>query len=270
MDIHPPRLTALGLRRNFPILARTCRLKPDEVNYCPKIIQDWLFPPTCLLCGDAGAEGRDLCLPCADSLPRNTPACRFCAKPLPFVSLLPCGDCQKRPPAYDRAFALFRYEEPVGYLVRALKFHERYPCARLLGGMLADALQERADKPDLIIPVPLHSGRYRERGYNQALEIGRTLSKRLGIPLDLDSCVRALPTRPQTELTAKERLSNVRRAFVMNRPVTNLHLAILDDVATTGATVNEMAKTLRRAGARRIEVWCCARAVGGHANPMAL
>ena len=232
------------------------------MNNWAGIIQDWLFPPTCLLCGDAGTPGRDLCAPCAESLPFNRPACLRCARPLPFATALPCGACQRRPPAFDQGFALFRYEEPAAHLIRALKFHARYPCARLLGDLLADALAGRDDPPSLIIPMPLHPGRYRERGHNQSLEIARTLSRRLRIPLDFRSCARVQATRPQTELRAKERRRNVKKAFAVARPPKADHVAILDDVVTTGATANELAKALRKAGVARIDVWACARAGG--------
>jgi ComF family protein len=230
------------------------------VNNWSGIIQDWLFPPTCLLCGDAGSEGRDLCQPCFESLPINFPACPQCGLPLPVETVIPCGACQKHPPAFDRSLALFRYEEPVRHLVHALKFHARYSCARLLGDMLADTLDGLEDKPEAIIPVPLHNSRYRQRGYNQSLEIARTLERRLGLPLDFRSCIRTHATQAQTELAAKDRRRNMKKAFAITRPLTVGHVAILDDVVTTGATVNELAKVLRKAGVKRIDVWACARA----------
>lgn len=230
------------------------------VNNWQSIIQDWLFPPTCILCGDAGSEGRDLCQACAESLPFNIPACPQCGLPLANATHVPCGNCQRHPPAFDRSLALFRYEEPVRHLIHALKFHARYACAKLFGDMLADAVIHLEDKPELIIPVPLHTSRYRERGYNQSLEIARTLSSRIAVPVDYRSCIRTHATQPQTELTAKERRRNMKRAFTLAKPVNASHVAILDDVATTGATVNELAKALRKAGVKRIDVWVCARA----------
>ena len=224
------------------------------------IIQDWLFPPTCLLCGDAGTAGRDLCLACFESLPFNFPACPRCALPLPLETDIPCGNCQKHPPAYDRSLALFRYEEPVRHLIHALKFQARYACARLMGGLLADKLVGLEEQPSIIIPVPLHPSRYHERGYNQSLEIARTLSNRLDIPVDYQSCIRLNATQPQTELTAVQRRRNIKNAFTIAKPLKATRVAILDDVVTTGATVNELAKVLRKAGIERIDVWACARA----------
>ncbi len=146
------------------------------------------------------------------------------------------------------------------HLIHGLKFHAHYPCARLLGEMLGDALSEVDGKPQCIIPVPLHRSRYRERGYNQATEIARVVSRRLQIPLDLHSCIRAHATQPQSELSSEQRLRNVKKAFAIAKPLKAKHVAILDDVVTTGATVNEMARVLRKTGVERIDIWACARA----------
>ncbi len=250
----------LSLKLDRKPLSDAAAVRPLTSFPIKSIIQDWLFPPTCLLCGDAGTAGRDLCLACFASLPFNLPACPRCALPLPFETGIPCGYCQKHPPAYDRSLALFRYEEPVRHLIHALKFQARYSCARLMGDLLADKLVDLEEKPGAIIPVPLHPSRYRERGYNQSLEIARTLSNRLDIPLDYQSCTRVHATQAQTELTAVQRRRNIKNAFAIAKPLTATHVAILDDVVTTGATVNELAKVLRKAGAGRIDVWACARA----------
>lgn len=234
------------------------------MNNWSGIIQDWLFPPTCLLCGDAGVAGRDLCPACTAALPFNRLACPRCARPLAVRGAVACGECLRHPPSFDASFALLRYQEPVCHLVRALKFHARHPCARLLGGLLGEALAATGHPlPERILPVPLHPSRYRARGYNQSLEIARHVSRCLSIPLDAQSCRRVLATVPQTELAdAKARRRNVRDAFALAQPLRGRHVAIVDDVMTTGATVNALAAVLRKAGAQRIEVWAVARA--GH------
>ncbi|MGZ8243872.1 ComF family protein [Methylomagnum sp.] len=229
------------------------------VNKWPRIIQDWLYPPTCLLCGDPGDRGRDLCKPCADSLPRIMTACPRCAVPLASIESQLCGPCQTRPPVFDAAHAPLHYEEPVRHLVVSLKFGARYPSARLLGALLADSLASRANLPEVIIPVPLHPSRYRKRGFNQSTEIARVVSRRLAIPLDLHACRRVRATTAQSRLTARERRRNVRRAFACPSALPYRHVAIIDDVLTTGMTANEVARTLRRAGVEKIEVWACAR-----------
>lgn len=203
----------------------------------------------------------DLCRPCRASLPDLRHACLRCALPLP-VGGVACGACQRHPPPIDAAFAPFRYEEPIAHLIKTLKFGSRHPVARLLGGLLAEGLGGRTDLPEAIIPVPLHPGRYRERGFNQALEIGRELAVRLSLPLAESLCRRVRATSAQAALAARERRSNLRRAFVVAGRLPFRRVAILDDVMTTGTTVYELARALRRAGAESVEVWVCARA--GH------
>lgn len=156
--------------------------------------------------------------------------------------------------------ACFTYEEPVRHLIRGLKFHRRYAYGRLLGALLAEKLTPRLeDLPQRIIPVPLHRGRYRERGFNHAAEIAREVSRRTGIPVDTGTAYRIRVTRPQVGLSAEQRTHNVRGAFELTAPCAVRHVAILDDVVTTGATVNELARTLKQGGAERVEVWTCAR-----------
>jgi ComF family protein len=247
--------------RSWPRLAAlACQLQKGKIaNKWPHIIQEWLYPPTCLLCGDPGSGGLDLCQPCADSLPYMAVACPRCA--LPLASPVPrlCGSCQNQPPAFDAAFALFRYEEPVRHLILSLKFGARYPCARLLGTLMAERLREHPAMPDALIPVPLHAHRYRKRGFNQAAETARTLSRLLDIPLDLKACRRIRATAAQARLPAKERRKNLSQAFAIRPGIAYRNVAIVDDVVTTGTTVNELAGTLRQAGVERIEVWTCAR-----------
>lgn len=146
------------------------------------------------------------------------------------------------------------------HLLRTFKFQQRHACARLLGELLAARLATLSEPPQLIIPVPLHPQRYRERGFNQALELGRPLSKRLNIPLGTQYCRRIRATVPQSELSAALRRRNLRGAFcVVETPPVN-HVVLLDDIVTTGATVSELTRVLKRAGIARVDVWCCARA----------
>lgn len=146
------------------------------------------------------------------------------------------------------------------YLITSLKFGAQYKNARLLGLLLAGCLKQTAERPDCILPVPLHKARYRERGFNQAIEIARTVSKELQIPLDLTSCRRHSNTPHQTTLTAKQRRKNLKNAFSLIKPVQAKHIALLDDVMTTGSTVYELAYLLKKAGVSRVDVWVCARA----------
>lgn len=171
-----------------------------------------------------------------------------------------CGHCVKQLPAFDRVHAPYLFQDAMRHLILGLKFQRRFENARLLGALLADSLAGNAALPQLLIPVPLHPLRYRERGFNQAVEIGRTVARQLRLPLELSVCRRRRDTPHQTGLSAKQRRKNLRHAFALAKPLHAMHVAILDDVMTSGTTANELATVLRAAGASRIEVWACARA----------
>ena len=230
-------------------------------------LQSVLFPPTCLLCGEAGEDDRDLCRHCRADLPYNGFACPCCAHPLEAQtqSAVLCGACLRTPPLFDQAYAPLLYQPPVDYLIKALKFGGRLTVARLLGGLLAELLQQQAlakqrgPWPECLLPVPLHPSRLRERGFNQSLELARPLASRLGLELAPALLRRIRPTSPQTGLDAEARRSNVRGAFSLRRDVVFRHVAIVDDVVTTGSTASELARLLRASGVEKIEVWACAR-----------
>ncbi len=152
------------------------------------------------------------------------------------------------------------YTSPIDHLIQALKYGRQLSCARILGEYLAAHIGDIATKPDVVVPVPLHRARLRERGFNQSLELARPLAKRLGIPLIIDGARRTRPTVPQTGLRLKERQKNVRGAFAVMQDFTDKRIAIVDDVMTSGATVEALARALRKAGAGAVEVWVVARA----------
>lgn len=217
-----------------------------------------LYPAHCLLCGN-DAEGMDLCTACLEELPYNRCCCPRCGLALDGVGLL-CGACQTHPPPFDRSVIPLRYEAPVDHMIRQLKFQQRLQLAPLLGEVMAGAVRARAQPlPALLLPVPMSGRRLRERGYNQALELARSVSRQLAIGLDWQCGRRSRHTAPQLGLSRRERLTNLRGAFVVEGRVPS-HVAIIDDVVTTGATVAEYARALRRAGAQEIEVWAVARA----------
>lgn len=222
-----------------------------------------ILPPTCLLCGAAGETGLDLCAGCLDDLLRNPVACPRCATPLAAGRGDPCTRCRAQPPAFDRAFVPFRYQPPVDVLITRLKFGGCLACARLLGELFAAALTERGNPlPDGIVPVPLHPRRLRERGFNQSLELARAAARRFGIPLWIDGLRRVRHTVPQTQLDARQRQTNPLGAFALNMPLPGTRIALIDDVVTTGSTINECARVLRAGGAADIEIWAIGRAGG--------
>jgi len=156
--------------------------------------------------------------------------------------------------------APFLYRTPVDALLRAFKFQGRLVHVRVLARIMSDHVQASGSRlPDLLVPVPLHPSRLRERGFNQAVELARLIGRALAIPLDTQTCQRIRLTSAQSGLTATERRRNLRNAFYVRPMDLPRSLAIVDDVMTTGATVASMAQALRRQGVERIEVWVCAR-----------
>lgn len=211
-----------------------------------------IAPPVCALCGGDGqwckeTWGLDLCIHCQA-------ACRT-APPAPAALL-------------EDFFCLFRYEDPVDWMIQQLKFGGSLVHARILGTLLAQALRERGrGLPECIVPMPLHATRLRERGFCQTTEVGRHLARRLRLPhghrlpLRPDLLLRVRATRAQSGLDAAERSRNLQGAFAAGPGPIPGHIALLDDVLTTGHTARAAVDALRGAGASRVEVWCCARAL---------
>lgn len=220
-----------------------------------------VLPPRCLLCGAAGADGRDLCAGCAADFPRNAVRCPLCALPLPFPAPA-CGDCLKRPPPFAGAWAPFRYGHPLDLLETRFKFGADLAAGRVLSSLMVErAGADAPERPALLLPVPLHESRLRRRGYNQALELARPLAHAFGIPLCADVLSRTRATPPQTGLDAKARRRNLRGAFAVTADASlPAHVVLFDDVMTTGATLREAARTPRRAGVARVDAWALARA----------
>lgn len=213
-----------------------------------------LFGGSCYLCRGE-AEGV-LCAACDADLPRLVEAaCPRCALASPGGAV--CGRCLTRPPAYDATQAAFAYAFPADVLVQGLKFRGELALAPLLGGLLAQCISREG--VDCIVPVPLSGARLRSRGYNQSLEIARSIAAATRLPLAPELCERSRDTAVQMELPLEEREKNVRGAFHCPGLVGDRTIAVLDDVMTTGATLDEMAATLKRAGAARVVNWVVAR-----------
>lgn len=218
---------------------------------------------TCVLCSARGASpALDLCADCRADLPVNDCACSRCAEPLASDTRpLVCGACLRRPPRFDSVLCALRYGYPVDHMVQRLKYAGAVAYGRVLGELLAARVSDQAPSlPDCIIPMPLAHLRFRSRGYNQAIEIAAVLERRLAVRMRTDLVERVRDTREQTELDRLQRRRNVRGAFAMRSRLPGRHIVIVDDVVTTGSTVNELAGVLKRAGARRVEVWAVARA----------
>lgn len=235
----------------------------ETVDRWWSIVRAALWRTTCVLCKAAGQPQRDLCFACQQDLIANRCACAICAQPLTAASASAvCGTCLQSRPKFDASFIPYRYAYPLDRLIQRLKYHGDLSVGRVMGELFVEQLRtaRRQTLPQLILPVPLGPKRYRERGFNQAIELARTISALTALAVRTDVLERARETQEQARLARKERRRNVRGAFRVLRPPECRHVALLDDVVTTGSTVNEIAKLLRRAGVQRIEVWAVARA----------
>jgi len=248
----------LGLTPSWPLLLRRLPMAAVRV----------LLPSTCALCGD-GCDGV-VCTPCCSQFagPRAA-CCARCANPLPSAigdpsatSLL-CNICLSYPPAYDATVAAVDYAAPLDQLVLQLKFAARLPLAPWFAERLRDAVLARRGMalPDVICPVPLGRARLVERGFNQALEIARPLAASLGVALHPKLAERTTETIAQSGVSPAERADNVRGIFGVTEPdrVAGRHVGLVDDVMTSGHTLNELAATFKRFGAARVTNFVFAR-----------
>jgi ComF family protein len=213
-----------------------------------------LLPQDCQLCGQPNA-GDLLCGPCLADLPRlPDPHCPVCALPTPQGEV--CGECLRHTPHFDATHAAHAYAFPIDQLVQALKYGHQLA----LTGLFARLMQTgSAIEADLMIPLPLSPARLRERGFNQAVEIARPLARITGLPLVLTGATRVHDTAAQASLPWKERRANVRYAFECSLDLSGKSVIVVDDVMTTGATLDEFARTLKLHGAARVTNWILAR-----------
>ncbi len=224
----------------------------------------FLLPCRCLLCGDRAQEPCNLCPGCIRALPRIEVHCRRCALPLPGSGRDTCARCIVAPPPFRRAVAAFRYVDPLDTLIQQLKYQRDLSVASALGHLLVQRLAggEEAQDIQCIVPVPLHNRRLRMRGFNQSLEVARTLAAGTGIPVKHLWVKRTRDTLVQSRVeSVHARHANVRAAFSASRRLAHLRrVAIVDDVVTTGATAAELARCILARGTESVDLWCVARA----------
>ena len=219
---------------------------------------DWLG--LCQLCRQPCDEHPLLCHWCRAALRQPQCRCRLCAAPLPEYmeeAERVCGHCQRRPPPWQRLQVIGDYLPPYPLLIPGLKYGGQILLAPPLARVLADHL-DLAQPPEVILPVPLHWWRQWWRGFNQAEEIAHALSEITGIPCDTRLLRRAKATPQQTHLSAGQRRRNLRGAFRIASHAYR-HVALLDDVVTTGATAGQLSRLLRESGVERVEVWALCR-----------
>jgi ComF family protein len=197
-------------------------------------------------------------------LPRIHHSCIHCGSVIAGQNQLVCGQCLQHPSQFDSALVPFNYSAPFNQFIPSLKFQHKLKFARIMSDLFIDEFQLLKRKPELkpqcIIPVPLHAKRLHQRGFNQSLEICRGITKQLDIPLDITSVKRIKNTHAQSDLNKLKRKSNMQNAFEVTRPIPYKHVALFDDVMTTGHTFNELARVLKQSGVTTIEIWAIARA----------
>ncbi|SEJ88779.1 ComF family protein [Pseudomonas sp. NFR16] len=218
----------------------------------------------CLLCDEQTDSPHAICIACESDLPWLIDQCERCALPLPMSGLI-CAQCTRHSPAFNEVIVPWLYDFPIDALVTRFKHQGKWPLGRLLAQLLAQTLQHRFDEglgqPDVMIPVPLANKRLRQRGYNQAAMIAHWLGDALKLAVSEKLIKRTKDTPAQQGLDARARKRNLRDAFVLSEPagVTDLHIALIDDVLTTGSTADALARLLIQAGARKVDVYCLAR-----------
>ena len=250
---------------------------------------DWLMPASCVLCGAAASSreveprgirltkrevltrrassfgSANLCDSCAWTLPRPGAGCAVCVTPMPASGW--CARCLERRPAFERAIAGLLYRPPVDGLVTRFKYRGHLASGLTLGDALARSVAASlvarpvSTWPVCMVPTPLHGARLRSRGFNQSRLIAERVGALIGIEVSNHYCYRHLDTEPQSSLSGvAARQRNVRNAFCVTPLVKGLRIAIVDDVMTTGATANALARAALAAGASAVEVWASARA----------
>jgi ComF family protein len=214
----------------------------------------------CLLCKNPLGEQFGFCNDCFAELPwHHAPHCPQCAL---ITDGSICGQCIKSAPAFDSTISVLTYEFPANALLQHYKYQQAHYLAHTFGDLLANHLaihQPKISAVDLVIPMPMHPTRLKERGFNQALEIARIVANTHQLPLDFESAYRIKLTPPQATLPLKERVKNMQNVFQCKRDLNGFNIAIIDDVMTSGASLNALAKTLKKAGANKVECWVIAR-----------
>ena len=226
-----------------------------------RLISDFLSQKLmrCLLCGDSCTAASGVCPPCQRELPQLTHACSLCALPLPPSAATTCPHCLQRPPSFDRARAAWHYAFPVGQLIQRFKYRGDLVAGHGLAQLAAERLQPRGNRPDLLVPVPLHWRRYWRRGFNQAQVIAAEFGRQWRIPVAPRLLRKCSTGSTQQQLRRAQRLRNLAGSFTARQAPGPIHIGLVDDVITTGATLDAAARALLDAGAWRISAYALAR-----------
>lgn len=222
-------------------------------------LQHFVYPKVCSICGLADLSHVGVCEQCLSVLPRCDNVCEVCGRPVEgSVSSLTCGLCQTRKPHYHRLQAPFWYEAAISELILQYKYHQHWQNAEVLIDLFCRS-NIQPGQNSILIPMPSHPKRVRARGCNSVFELLRVLSRRRSISCDFNYLKRVKNTAIQADKSITERKRNIRDAFVTNHLIRHERVVLFDDVVTTGATVNEASRCLRKSGVENIEIWALAR-----------
>lgn len=216
------------------------------------------LPSICVLCNQFHCNISAVCMPCIELMPLLGYTCKHCAYPLFDGDYLVCGQCIKNTPHFDKTITAYRFEEPLRSLLHQFKYQQKLYLTSFLSQLIINAWEEERIKPQCLIPMPMHPQKIKTRGFNQTVLLTRTLAKKLEIPMDLSSCQKVINTIPQAQLDGEDRPHNIRGAFHVSA-MPYQHVALIDDLLTTGSTANELAITVKKTGVERVDLWCCAR-----------
>ena len=223
---------------------------------------NWLLPAECMKCRqEIDHDDHPFCNDCYPLLPFQQHCCQRCGQA--FASDLDyCGRCLHHAPPFDGCFCPFRYEPPIDDQLRQFKYYQRPELARSIARLLcAEILTHQLEMPDLLIPVPLHISKLRQRGFNQAWQLTRHVSRLLEIPCSSKLIIKTRATPPQVQQSWHQRLINNRGSFALKQTPGCKHIAIIDDVVTTGSTVAEISKILKKNGVDYVQIWGIAHTV---------
>lgn len=224
------------------------------------ITQMLRLPSVCVLCDQYHYQPIAVCNQCTHLLERLGPACHYCAFPLPDDIVLICGNCAKEKPAFDHTYTAYLFKEPLRTLLHEFKYHEAFYLTSFLAKLMLQAVPKGKLETQCLIPVPLHPKRLKQRGFNQAVLLCKNLAKALKIPYELSLCKKIIHTEPQVCLNREQRKQNLTAAF-QSRQTHYQHITLIDDLLTTGSTAQELANLFKAQGVKRVDVWCCARAI---------
>ena len=216
------------------------------------------LPAICDLCSQYHPGSVAICAACTSLMTPIGSACSSCACPLPRGDFLVCGHCSRKKPDLDRVITAYCFEEPLRTLLHEFKYREGLHLLTFLTSLMLEALPTEGYKSECLIPVPMHPIRLRQRGFNQAAELAKQLSRATTIPCNLFHCTKIINTLPQAGLDAKTRRRNLHKAYDVQLK-NYQHVTLIDDLMTTGSTANELARTLKKQGVSRVDLWCCAR-----------